>query len=191
MNIIFVFLTILATSLALPKHSQENTETLRKAELSEAEQQLFALINQYRDDSGLDTVAFSTQLTEVAQAHVRDLAINKPYDENGKCNPHSWSAEGSWKACCYSDGRIDGACMWNKPRELTTYPGDGFEIVVYSFDSSQPNADIEPALALGLWLKSENHRNVILNKGIWEDTIWKAMGVGIYEGYAAVWFGRE
>ena len=34
------------------------------------------------------------------------------------------------------------------------------------------------------------HRDVILNQGIW-DKPWNALGVGIYEGYAVMWVGRE
>jgi len=28
-----------------------------------------------------------------------------------------------------------------------------------------------------------------VNKGIW-DTKWEAIGIGMYEGYATVWFGH-
>jgi hypothetical protein len=31
----------------------------------------------------------------------------------------------------------------------------------------------------------------MINRGIWSKVHWKAVGVGIYQGYACVWFGEE
>jgi uncharacterized protein YkwD len=41
------------------------------------------------------------------------------------------------------------------------------------------------------WKGSPGHNAVILNEGIWSDSNWKAIGVGIYKGYAVIWFGEE
>ena len=62
----------------------------------------------------------------VAEAHVQDLSYNQPV--GGQCNMHSWSDRGSWSGCCYTDDHAASQCMWDKPRELTRYPGNGFEI---------------------------------------------------------------
>jgi hypothetical protein len=75
--------------------------------------------------------------------------------------------------------------MWNKPRELTSYPGNGYEIASWS---SGPN---DPGTALSGWRSSPLHNAVILNSGMWARLKWKAIGVGIYGSYAVVWFGEE
>jgi uncharacterized protein YkwD len=43
--------------------------------------------------------------------------------------------------------------------------------------------------ALQTWKKSQAHNDVVLNKDIW-NTPWKAMGIGMFKGYATVWFGH-
>jgi hypothetical protein len=144
---------------------------------------LFGEINAYRVENGLPKIPMSKSLTKVAETHVKDLVENQPV--KGNCNLHSWSDKGSWTACCYTDDHAKAQCMWNKPRELTSYKGDGFEIAAWS------SIDISVEQALSLWKGSAGHNNVILNKDIWKDLEWKAMGAAIYQGYAVVWFGKE
>ena len=158
--------------------------------ISENERHLADLINEYRESHGLKQVAISISLTEVAQLHVRDLIEKIPYDENGKCNMHSWSKSKKWIGCCYNSGE-DGACMWSKPREMTNYQGDGYEIVMAQFNSQFPDKEVTAEDALNSWKKSPRHNAVLLNKEIWKSTEFKAMGVGIFNGVAAVWFGEE
>jgi uncharacterized protein YkwD len=55
------------------------------------------LINAYRVEHGLSVIPASRSLTQVAQAHVEDLELNRPA---GACNGHSWSAAGEWTPCC-------------------------------------------------------------------------------------------
>lgn len=74
--------------------------------------------------------------------------------------------------------------MWNKPKELTSYPGNGFEIAAQKSDL------INAKEALTLWKESKYHNEVILNKGVYARE-WKAMGIGIYKNYSVVWFGHE
>ncbi|NEN25659.1 CAP domain-containing protein [Cryomorpha ignava] len=158
--------------------------------ISENEKSLADLINEYRTTHGLQPVTLSASLTEVAQLHVRDLIEKKPYDENGKCNMHSWSKGEKWSGCCYNSGD-DGDCMWNKPREINSYQGDGYEIVMAQFNSQFPDKEVSALDALNSWKKSPRHNAVLLNKEIWKSTEYKAMGVGIYKGFAAVWLGEE
>lgn len=156
--------------------------------ISDDELALAGLINAHRMKLGLDSVAVSVALTTVARVHVRDLYVNKP--DNGRCNLHSWSKNGEWTACCYTDNHDKAPCMWNKPRELTSYGGDGYEIAFFSsYNYGQKNGFIDDALAS--WKNSPGHYAVIRNLGPWKNMQWKAMGVGIYKGYAAVWFGIE
>ena len=94
---------------------------------------------------------------------------------------HSWSKKGKWEVCCYTDDHAKAQCMWNKPRELTRYKGNGYEIA-----AGMGNAQD----ALDGWKHSVHHNNVIINKDIWK-TKWEAIGIGIYGNYAVVWFGHE
>ena len=151
--------------------------------LTPEEKKLYKIITEYRQQHNLPKIPLYRTLTYVAKLHVRDLHQNRP--EGGKCNMHSWSDKGKWSACCYTDDHENAECMWNKPRELTTYKGNGYEIAygAYGFNA---NADG----ALKGWKGSPGHNQVILNQGIWKDADWKGMGVGIYGGYAVVWFGE-
>ncbi|MFM7709670.1 MAG: hypothetical protein ACKO5C_02030 [Ferruginibacter sp.] len=74
--------------------------------------------------------------------------------------------------------------MWSKPRELTKYKGNGYEI------SHMNSAGANPIEALDSWQFSSGHNEVILNVGVWKES-WNAIGVGMLGNYAVVWFGRE
>ena len=150
--------------------------------LSEEESKLYDLIMEYREARGLEEIALSPALTEVAQMHVQDLIEHPP---KGRCNLHSWSRFGEWSSCCY-DGRAKSfPCMWDKPRELTSYTGDGYEIAYWS------SAGASAEEALKGWKKSKGHNTVIINRGVWKDVQWKAVGIAIRGEYAVVWFGKE
>lgn len=141
---------------------------------------LFDAVNNYRKSKGLKDIPYSPALTKVAQTHVKDLADNHP--DQGECNMHSWSENGTWTACCYTPDHHRAQCMWDKPRELTKYRGNGYEVAASGV------IDIEGAM--GLWKDSPSHNDVILNLDIW-DVPWLAMGAAIYNGYAVVWFGNQ
>ena len=151
--------------------------------LSDAEQELFALVNEYRASKKLSPIPFSTSLTKVAQAHVRDLHNNYDYEPGEKCNPHSWSKNDDWSSCCYTNDHKKAQCMWDKPMEIAGYNSPGYEIAYY-----QSNGAI-PSVALDGWKVSKGHNQVIINLDIWAKVNWQGMGVGLYEEYAVVWFG--
>jgi hypothetical protein len=109
------------------------------------EQKLYDLIMDYRKGKGLPSIPFSCSLTKVAQAHVKDLHLNKP-DQN-TCNMHSWSSKGSWSSCCYTDDHAEAECMWDKPREMTDYEGNGYEIAFGSY-----GMDATAYMALSVWI---------------------------------------
>ena len=140
---------------------------------------LAEVINAYRKDQGLPTIPTSPSLQKVAEAHVRDLAAHPP---SGACNLHSWSSQGKWSACCYTDDHARATCMWSKPAEIAGYASSGFEIAAAG--TTTPNS------ALDSWRGSEAHHAVILNRGIWAKSTWRAMGAAIHEDYAVVWFGE-
>ncbi|TVR03281.1 MAG: hypothetical protein EA398_05385 [Deltaproteobacteria bacterium] len=154
------------------------------AMVSAAELELYELIMTYRAENGLPRVPLSPSLTRVAQLHVEDLNRHGAEVLSDECNLHSWSSQGPWTACCYTRNHAQRTCMWNKPRELTDYPGNGYEISVGT------TGVMTPSWALQLWQSSEGHRNVILNVGDWSPA-WGAIGVGLDGRYGHVWFGRE
>lgn len=80
--------------------------------------------------------------------------------------------------------------MWNKPRELTNYKGNGYEIAFSTTNSSLSPVDFAKE-AVESWINSPGHISVILNKGIWKDIKWNAIGIGVANGYAVVWFGEK
>ena len=77
--------------------------------------------------------------------------------------------------------------MWRKPSELTGYKADGFEIAHGGVDGYVATAE----RAFNGWKGSAGHEAVMANKRNWADTKWKAIGIGIYGGFATVWFGTE
>jgi hypothetical protein len=140
-------------------------------------------INKYRVEKNLPEIAVSPSLNQVAEIHVRDLAEN--YVISNECNLHSWSDKGTWTPFCYTPDHANAQLMWNKPRELTSYPGNGYEIATFKSDNLTIND------ALELWKNSEAHNDLIINRGVWKDVKWNAVGGAIYGRYAVVWFGVE
>lgn len=183
MNVLF---TILLSLLMQNPVLVESKKTTTSAD----EMELYDLIMEYRKSQGLQVIPLSNSLTIVAQTHAKDLADNKP-DLDKKCNAHSWSNTGSWSACCYTPDHAQSSCMWNKPKELTSYTGDGFEIAVGSSDPKYEAFVMTPQYAIEAWKKSIHHNNVIVNKDVWKSSKWNAIGIGIYKGFATVWFGEE
>lgn len=152
-------------------------------QLTPEESRLAQLINNYRASNGLPAISISPSLTRVAQAHVNDLVLNRPNE--GECNLHSWSSNGSWTPVCYTPDHRNMHLMHNKPSEITggVYTSNGFEIS-YQGSTSASNA-------LSTWQNSGAHSDVILQRGIWTNYPWQAMGVGLRDGYGHVWFGTQ
>ncbi|MBK7130657.1 MAG: CAP domain-containing protein [Crocinitomicaceae bacterium] len=157
--------------------------------LSSEEEKMYKLIMAYRVENNLSEIPLSKSLTFVAQQHCKDLYHNRP-DKPKECNAHSWSANGAWTACCYTSDHKQANGMWKKPSELTQYTGNGYEIAC---GSSKVNADYDMTAeyAVDSWKGSTGHNNVILNKDGWDGFPWGAIGVGIYKGFACVWFGQQ
>lgn len=167
------FAFILFTSFSTPE------EICLKPE----EAKLYELLMKYRKQKNLPTIPLSYSLTKVAKMHTYDLYTNNP--ETAKCNMHSWSKMGSWTACCYTSNHAQAECMWNKPRELTEYKGDGFEIAARLVGSATAEQAMEG------WKKSTGHNQVMINAGTWKRLEWNAVGIGITGKYAVIWFGSE
>ena len=151
--------------------------------LSPEEYKIYEQLNAYRKQYKLPRIPLSASLTTVAQTHAKDLEINQPV--KGNCNLHSWSDKGTWSACCYTNDHANAKGMWGKPKELSSYPGDGYEIAYWQSDGANANA------AISGWKKSPGHNNIMINRDIWKKLTWNACGIGLYGNYAVVWFGRE
>ena len=158
---------------------------------SAEEMKLYNLIMEYRKSKKLETIPFSGRLTLVAQTHAKDLAENYEFKANNRCNPHSWSKKGKWTSCCYTNNHKQAQCMWDKPKELTSYKGNGFEIAYGSSDPRFAGHTATAEAALNSWKKSPSHNDVILNRNMWKDFPWKAIGIGMNKGFAVIWFGNE
>ncbi|NRB48760.1 MAG: CAP domain-containing protein [Saprospiraceae bacterium] len=160
--------------------------TAQAQDLSNEEQVLYDLIMTYRDQLGLPQIPLSPSLNAVARTHTRDLMQNRPHNES--CNTHSWSNHGNWSSCCYTPDHKQARCMWDKPRELTSYTGNGYEIA-YRKVLHGINDEIRAEHALRSWQKSRHHNAVIINQGPWKKHKWKAIGISIFGSFATVWFG--
>lgn len=149
--------------------------------LSETEMELYSLIMEYRAEKGLPEIPISPSLTYVAQLHVEDLEENFVF--NTECNLHSWSDQGDWIPCCYTDDHANADCATSKAMELTTYTGRGYEITYYSTSNNPQNA-------LNAWKNSPGHNNTIINEGTWAGVTWNAVGIGMSSRFSVVWFGK-
>lgn len=169
--------------------SQQNltTELLPEFCLTKAETELYKLIISYRKEKGLPAVKLSASLCYVARMHARDQVDN--YQSGTRCNMHSWSENPAWSSCCYTPDHKQAKCMWDKPRELTSYKGDGFEISFWSTNQYPSPEDAAKDMLDG-WKKSTGHNDMITNRNMWKNVEWKAIGIGIYGGFANVWFGE-
>lgn len=153
-----------------------------EVKLNEDEKVLLEIINEYRVSKNLPPVAHSPKLTKVAKAHAKDLQDH--FTKSKRCNMHSWSKNGPWSGCCYTDDHKRANCMWDKPKEIAGYDSPGYEIAYWH------SAKATPEHALEVWIKSPGHHSVIANLGPFKDADWKAIGIGIYKEYAVVWFGE-
>ena len=160
-------------------------DALKAMGVSEKEAKLYYIINAYRESQGLQKLSFSKSLTIVARTHVSDSNTYTPENQRDsrgmQGNLHSWSNHGSWTPLVYTSDNQYAANMWSKPRELTSYTGNGYEI------SSWYSGNITPEGALDLWKNSSGHNAVMTTQGNWSDL--KTMGVAIDGKYAHVWFG--
>jgi uncharacterized protein YkwD len=141
------------------------------------ERKLYRAINRYREKNGLPSVRFSKALSTVANRHVVDLHENIGYVT------HSWSD-------AYYNPRDPKTfpSMWEAPQRLGTgYPGYAYENVL----GTRGRYTATARDALKAWKKSPTHNDLMLSRGIWRGVKWKALGVGLYKGFASIWFGEK
>ena len=154
--------------------------------LTAEEQKLYNVMMEYRATKGLPSIPLSTPLTIVAQTHVKDMSeyfLSSSYYTSKWCNAHSRSDKGNRSPVCYTDDHAQAKGMREKPRELTSYQGNGYEIAYWS----STNVTAEGALAG--WKQSAWHNAVIIEEGNRNDR--KDIGIGIHGSFATVWFGGQ
>ena len=125
--------------------------------LTDDEYRLYELINAHRLVNGLKEVPLSASLCYVARTHVIDLYTNHP--DTGICNLNSWSDKGDWTACCHNKYVPREECIRNKPKELTKYTGEGYELTYAEVLST--NADT----VFRFWSEIEVANAFLLNEG--------------------------
>jgi hypothetical protein len=140
------------------------------------------MINAYRQRYDLPPIPLSKSLCYVASTHVKDLFFHHPDQES--CNAHSWSDKGSWKPFCYPRDENKKNSVWDKPKELTSYRGKGYEIVYW-----ENNAVIIDSI-ITFWKSMDYFNSFLMNTGKWQGKKWNAIGIGIHENYACAWFGE-
>lgn len=182
----FVLLISLTGLFSFHSDPESNSATANIC-VNSAESRLADLINDYRRSKKLPPVPLSASLTKVARMHAEDLDEN--YAAGGSCNLHSWSKNPRWSSCCYTPDHRKAACMWDKPRELTNYKGDGYEIAYFSNFSYKTEEEFLKDALRG-WKGSRGHNEILINSGKWKTATWKAMGIAVQGEYVVVWFGE-
>lgn len=174
-------LILLFTLLHLTVLSQRSSiETLC---LSEEEMKLTELINSFRKQNKLPEISVSISLSYVAKTHVYDLQNHKP--DTSICSTLSWSNKGKWTDCCFNNYVLKYECMWEKPKELTSYQYRGYELSYYE------EGIIYVDSVFNLWKKTPAVVDMLLGRNIHSDKKWLAFGVGISDNYVSVWFGQR
>jgi Ca2+-binding RTX toxin-like protein len=158
--------------------------------LTATEAQLAQMINDYRAQSGLAPVRLSSSLSMVAARHDEDILFNFGGYQTGLPGTsiaHSWS-DAAYNAL----NPATFSAVWSAPQRLgTAYPGNGYEILAGYAAPYTATTPITPAVALAGWQNSASHNALLLNLGAWGALGWNAMGIGIEDGVASVWFGTD
>jgi hypothetical protein len=178
----FLFLlTLLSFSVIGSVYATSSGADSVKTSISQDETILFNMINDMRRQNKLPSIPISPALCLVARTHIADLIKWKPQDKG--CSLHSWSGSGKWTSCCNTKDVFGINCMKAKPREITGYLGDGYELIYSGEDN------VIPTEAADLWRQVEASSDMILGRNKWSGYQWKALGVGIKAGYAILWLG--
>ncbi len=180
--IIFLFLGLGLISFKKTAWAQTDTIPLDFC-ISSEEYQLVQLINDYRKAFALEPISLSKSLSYVAITHARDLAAN--FQADSACTMSSWSDQGRWKPICYPKDQTKKNDIRQKAEEIIGYPGKAYEITYWS------NVEDAPRQILSFWREHEVSADLLLNRAQWESFSWKAIGVGIEDGYAVVWLGQD
>ena len=158
--------------------------------MTQADISLATLANNHRAAHGLPRLTISKSLNTVAQWHVADSKYamdNNRFQANSSCNLHSWIGipNAPYGSCCYYPDHRNASCIWDKPRELTSYTGHGFELAAHGFSTVER--------AMTGFINSSSHNDVLLNRGAWANYPFKSIGVGVDLNRQVfyIWLGQE
>jgi len=151
--------------------------------VSQDEAILYNMINDMRRQNKLSVIPLSEALSIVAHTHLNDLIANKPQEKG--CSIQGWSKSDKWTACCNTKDAAGIKCMTSKPKEITGYAGNGYELAFWGEEKATPTD------AASMWQQANASADMILSRGKWKGFQWKAIGVGIKEGYAVLWLGDK
>lgn len=154
--------------------------------LTEDEDRLLRLVNQYRRQNGLVSIRSSIWMTTTAQWHAWDLSANDP--TTATCTLRSWSnaRPDLWVPVCYTADHAQWNQMVFKPRQISgfNFPGFGYEIVVRG-----PFAGPEAAL-LAMIADPETNA-MLLETGDWANSSYRGLGTGMVGDHATVWLTSD
>ena len=168
-NIALLILFTVASSFSLRESSPVVVRVCSE------EVRLYNLIMDYREAYHLPVIPLSKALTYVAQEHCNDVSPDVKSMVPGKCGISNMAASAKWT----------DATMWDKPNEIAGYTGKGFEISYSSCCLAKADK------ALTRWKGSQYHNEIILNQGYWKKKQWNAIGIGVKNGFIAIWFGEQ
>ena len=152
------------------------------------ELKIFKMINDHRRQMGLPTIAASNNLAYVARTHAVDVIENRP-DVNGG-DLHSWSNKGKWTPVRYTEDHSQAFKAWRKPSEISNYKFNAYEISFANGGSKRKFSTVNPTVVVNDWIESAGHNAVMIEQDSFEGANFKALGVGVYKGYACAWFGE-
>lgn len=181
--LLFLLLVLVFPSIAMEITIPAITKDTVTKDITQDETILFNMINDMRRQNKLQPIPFSLDLCIVAHTHIDDLIKWKPQDKG--CSLHSWSASSKWTSCCNAKDPAGIQCMKSKPKEITGYPGNGYELIFWGEDNATP------VDAATLWQQVDASSDMILSRGKWKGYQWKALGVGLKDGYAVLWLGDK
>ncbi|MFZ4546633.1 MAG: hypothetical protein ACOYN4_04330 [Bacteroidales bacterium] len=182
--LVFLFILI-AVSQAIAQETvvlKISNDTLPKS-VSQDETILYNMINDMRQQNKLSVIPLSEALSIVAHTHLNDLIANKPQEKG--CSIQGWSKSDKWTACCNTKDAAGIKCMTSKPKEITGYNGNGYELAYWGEEKATPTD------AATMWQQANASTDMILGRGRWKGFQWKAIGVGIKDGYAVLWLGDK
>jgi len=177
------FITIITLFILGTLQSQNNRQIPDDFCISGEENQLFESINIFLTENGKKPLQLSKSLSYVAKTHIADLKQNNP--DTSICNLSSWSNNGEWTACCYNSYVPNPDCMWDKPKELTSFQYRGYELALYFEEEFNTDTIMQ------LLYSSNRVLDMLLTKGEYSAKKWVCMGIGINENYTSIWFAQR
>lgn len=177
------FITISVLLILGTIKGQNNNKVPDDFCISGVENQLFERINIFLTENGKKPLELSKSLSYVAKTHVNDLEQNHP--DTSVCNLSSWSDKGTWTACCYNPYVPNPDCMWDKPKELTSFQYRGYELALYFEEEFNTDTIMQ------LLYSSNQVLDMLLTKGDYSSKKWICIGLGINDNYTSIWFAQR